>query len=42
MKAQGEPKGENCMKAKGDYQDQVHSDQMVLMIVRLMMARQGG
>jgi hypothetical protein len=24
--------GENCMKDKGDYQDQVLSDQMVLMI----------
>jgi hypothetical protein len=25
---------ENCMKAKGDYQVQIHSDQMVLVIVR--------
>ncbi len=25
---------ENCMKAKGDYQNRVHSDQMVLVIVR--------
>ncbi len=25
---------ENCMKAKGDYQDQIHSDQMVQVIVR--------
>ncbi len=29
----GGTQGENCMKAKGDDQDRVHSDQMVLVIV---------
>jgi hypothetical protein len=34
LKAPGELMGGNWMKAKGDYQAQVHSDQMVLVIVR--------
>jgi hypothetical protein len=33
MKLRG-TRGKNCKKAKGDYQDQVHSDQIVLVIVR--------
>jgi hypothetical protein len=33
MKFKGNSRG-NCIKTKGDYQDGVHSDQMVLMIFR--------
>jgi hypothetical protein len=33
MKLEGN-QGGNCNKANGDYQDRVHSDQMVLVIVK--------
>ncbi len=34
MKLRGNLRGGNSLKAKGDYQGRVHSDQMVIVIVR--------